>query len=105
MTFGERLKNLIERQEMQQKDIAPLLHIGPSTLSGYVNNDRMPDMLQIVRIAEFFGVTTDYLLGCDSSPENIPMSNAERGLLSNLRSLDAEQQEVILKLAEMLSKK
>lgn len=105
MTFGDRLRYLIERREIKQKDLAPLLNIGKSTLSGYVNNDRMPDMLQIVRIAEFFGVTTDYLLCCDSSPEKIPLSNDERELLSNLRSLDAEQQEIIFKLAEMLTKK
>ena len=105
MTFGDRLRDLIERREIKQKELAPLLNIGKSTLSGYVCNDRTPDMEQIVRIAEFFGVTTDYLLGCESTPESIPLSNDERGLLSNLRSLDKEQQEIICKLAEMLAKK
>lgn len=105
MTFGERLRFLLERRDMQQQEIARQLNITPSTFNGYVNNYRLPNLLVIVRMAEILGVTTDYLLGCDSSPENIPMSNAERGLLSNLRSLDAEQQEIIFKLAEMLSKK
>lgn len=105
MTFGDRLRDLLERREMKHKELASLLNISRSTISGYVNNDRFPDMMQIVRIAEFFGVTTDYLLGCESAPENIPLSNGERGLLSNLRSLDKERQELVFKLAEMLTKK
>ncbi|MBD5384253.1 MAG: helix-turn-helix transcriptional regulator [Ruminococcaceae bacterium] len=105
MTFGERLRYLLERRDIQQKEIAHQLNITASTFNGYVNDYRLPNLLLIVRMAEFFGVTTDYLLGCESTPESIPLSNDERGLLSNLRSLDKEQQEIIFKLAEMLTKK
>lgn len=105
MTFGERLRDVIERKEFTQTKLAETLNITLSTFNGYVNDYRLPNLLLIVRMAEILGVTTDYLLGCESTPENIPLSNDERGLLSNLRSLDKEQQEIIFKLAEMLTKK
>lgn len=104
-TFGERLRDLIERNEYKQKSFAEKLNVSLSTLNGYVNNYRLPNQITIVRIAELLGVTTDYLLGCESRPVDLPLSNAERELLENLRALDKEKQEVIFKLTDMLSQK
>ena len=104
-TFGERLKDLIDRNDYSQKSFAELLNVSLSTLNGYVNNYRLPNLILIVRIAETLGVTTDYLLGCDSKPIDLPLSGNERELLENLRKLDPDKQEMILKLTEMLSQK
>lgn len=104
-TFGERLKDLIDRNDYSQKSFAKLLNVSLSTLNGYVNNYRLPNLILIVRIAEILGVTTDYLLGCESKPIDLPLSNDERNLLENLRKLDTDKQEMILKLTDMLSQK
>ena len=39
------------------------LHIASTTLSGYINNHREPDFSTLIRMAHYFDVSTDYLLG------------------------------------------
>lgn len=63
MIFGDRLKELIEEKELKQRDLALALNISPTTLNGYVNSYREPDFETLCRIASYFEVSTDYLLG------------------------------------------
>lgn len=105
MTFGERLKDLLERRDIKQNELAKQLNLTKSTLSGYINDYRLPNLITVVQIAEILGVTTDFLLGCDSRPESVPLSREELTLLMILRSLDREKQDIIYKMCNVLSKK
>lgn len=105
MTFGERLRDLLERRELKQNEFAARLNITKSTLSGYINDYRLPNLITVVQIAELLGVTTDFLLGCESKPDSVPLSYEENELLANLRSLSKEEQDSIFKLCNILAKK
>ena len=61
--LGERLRELREERELNQVDIAELLSVSRSTYGKYETGDSNPDLPKIVYLAEYFGVTTDYLLG------------------------------------------
>ena len=63
MGLGERLENLLEERELTQRKLAADLHMAPSTLNGYIKGHRQPDHETVIRIAEYFDVSTDYLLG------------------------------------------
>lgn len=63
MRVGNRIENLRERAKVTQEELAEALHIGRSTLSGYETNRRAPDLEMLCKMADYFGVTTDYLLG------------------------------------------
>ena len=63
MEFHERLRYLIDCEEMKIKDLAAKLHLAPSTLGNYVQGTREPDYDTLRRIADYFGVSIDYLLG------------------------------------------
>lgn len=63
MTFGETLRYLLDCEELSQKEFASALHLAASTVSSYVQCAREPDFATLIRIADYFGVTTDYLLG------------------------------------------
>lgn len=63
MKCGDIIVRLREEHDMQQKELAKLLNIGSSRLSHYENNRREVDMEILVKIADIFNVTTDYLLG------------------------------------------
>lgn len=63
MTLGERLKALREDQDIYQKEVAAYLHVSIGTISNYEQDIHKPDVDTLCRLAEFFGVTTDYLLG------------------------------------------
>lgn len=69
MSFGKRLKELRERKSMTQQELADALKINRSRLSLYEIDDRQPDHQLTVEIANFFEVTTDYLLGRTDDPK------------------------------------
>lgn len=68
-TFGEVLCELREDVGFTQKQLAIKLHLAPTTISSYETGKIVPPPDKLIAIADFFGVTTDYLLG--RSPYNI----------------------------------
>lgn len=66
-TFGELLRELREDKKMSQKDLAKVLCVTIGTISNYENDQHLPDIEKLVMLADFFGVSTDYLLGWATS--------------------------------------
>ena len=64
--FGELLAELRQDRKLTQKDLARILFVTPGTISNYENNAHFPDVEKLMELADFFGVTTDYLLGRSS---------------------------------------
>ncbi len=52
-----------QQKGLSQAELARLLGIGQSTIAMYEKNKRLPEYHLLVRLADFFGVSTDYLLG------------------------------------------
>ena len=67
-SFGELLRELREDRKMTQKDLAEKICVTIGTISNYENDQHLPDIEKLVILADFFGVTTDYLLGRAISP-------------------------------------
>lgn len=63
MTFAERLRELRTRSDMTQVKLANKIGIHVYTLRAYESGQRMPSVEPLCWIADYFGVTTDYLLG------------------------------------------
>ena len=61
--FGVRLKELRIQKGLQQIDVAKVLNCSYVTISRWEMGVRNPSLDDIVRIANYFNVTTDYLLG------------------------------------------
>jgi repressor LexA len=66
-SLGERLKKAREKRRFSQLEVAKKLGISNGTLSGYERNYRDPDTEMLQKLADFYEVTTDYLLGRDNS--------------------------------------
>jgi transcriptional regulator with XRE-family HTH domain len=67
--FSKRLKELREKHNLSQEELADKLGIPRSTITHYENNDdRFPRKARLEEIANFFGVTTDYLYGISDKP-------------------------------------
>lgn len=60
---GNRIKNLREERDMKQEDLAKVLSISPSAVGMYERDEREPNDEITLKLAEYFGVSTDYLLG------------------------------------------
>lgn len=63
MTFGQRLTELREEQGIYQKELAAHVNVSISTISNYENDVHFPDVIILCKLADFFHVTIDYLLG------------------------------------------
>lgn len=97
--FSERLKRLRMEKGITQKELADRLHISRSTIAGYESLGKEPDGEKLCALADFFGVSVDYLLGVTDSREltspapaaaQRPVEAAIAGELSSLsdRQLD-----------------
>lgn len=101
MGFSERLKELRFEKGLTLDDLEKNLQITKSTLSRYENNKRLPDIEIAQRIADFFGVTTDYLLG----KSLLRNSSEQIAFHLNADGLDPEDLVVIQNLIDQLRKK
>lgn len=59
----ERLKSIIDAQNVSQKELAELIGVTEVTMSRYVNGQRMPKAPILVKLAKELGVTVDWLMG------------------------------------------
>lgn len=63
MNVGTRIAELRNNAHMSQFQLAKVLKIGTSTLGMYETNKREPSPKVLKRIADYFNVSIDYLLG------------------------------------------
>ena len=93
--IGDKIKLLREARGLTQQQISqdPDFGIKQGTLSAYERNAREPNVETIRKIAEYFGVTADYLIGIsehktaehDAVGQIIPLSDAA---IDSLRTYD-----------------
>lgn len=69
MTLGQRIKNLRKQKNMTQEDLGKILGVTKVSISGYENDTREPDNKSLIKLSNFFNVTTDYLLGRNKTPQ------------------------------------
>lgn len=63
MVIGNKLRELREQNKLRQDQVARLVGVERPTVSLWENDLRQPSYQTLVRLANLFGVTTDYLLG------------------------------------------
>lgn len=108
--FPKRLKALRLQRKLTHQDMADLLGITRQGYSKYENGQSQPDIDTINKLAEFFNVTTDYLLGRTDHPnpseqDDIPeeLKDPELGLFfKELAEAPEERREQLLKIWEIL---
>lgn len=102
MRLGSILKELLDLHSITQKQLAETLDLSPSALSNYIQGTREPDYGTLIRIADYFRVTTDFLLShTTDSPSPDRESHREELLIHIFRSLTEEQQEFYLEQGQI----
>ena len=104
--LGTRIKLLREELGLKQEDLAKKLSVSPSAIGMYERNLREPNNELILKIANFFNVSVDYLLGKSDirNPEelkNVKFANAT-GL--DTAGLDKEDLEELQRQIEYMKK-
>lgn len=105
--FGKILADLRLDKGMSQKELAKAFHMSSSTISSYETGTHLPNAEQIVLFADFFGVTTDYILGrssCNISPsvlkESFVDSTCVQDVISMLSNFPQEHRRALLLIVE-----
>lgn len=63
MNIGARIKPMLEKRGMTQRDLAHKIGVTEVSISRYISGERMPKANIVVYIADALNTTTDYLLG------------------------------------------
>lgn len=111
--FAMRLKTLRKERGITQQELADGVGISKGGLSYYENSGRTPDISILERFADYFGVTTDYLLGRTNAQtqkaklqavcNHTGLSDKAVNLLSDLKETSPAQLRVINFLLEQAS--
>lgn len=65
--FGETLKKLRKGHNLTQRELGSIIGLSKAVISKYETGLGYPSFDVLIRIAQYFGVTTDYLLGMADS--------------------------------------
>ena len=63
--FSARIKELRLDKHLSQADLAKAMSVNQRTISNWEKSVRQPDFETLAMLAEFFQVSTDYLLGLE----------------------------------------
>lgn len=91
--FGENLKKLRTARSLTQKDFGSHVGLSKAVVSKYENGLGYPTFDVLIRIASFFGVTTDYLLGV-SGAKTVDVSGLSDSQVDMVHRIIAEFQSV-----------
>ncbi len=94
MTFGERLKFFRENKQLTQEQLAEMIGVAKSTITGYEKNNREPDVLKIKKLAYALDITGDDLLGIEPQ-KSTDFSREDLEVLSNYCALDIYGQKTV----------
>ena len=99
MQFGDILRQLIDDNNLTQKQLGKELNIAPTTIGNYVRNIREPDYSTLKMIADFFNVSTDFLLNNHTEQK---FDCDENCLLNIYNSLNIEYKKILMEQAKTL---
>lgn len=103
-----KLKELRKSHKLTQQELASILKITPSAYANYEQGRREPDIEVITTLANFYGVSVDYLLGREESPPPLINKNTVsiigRGGGKKDIVLDDEQFQAVKTILENIAK-
>ena len=94
--FATRFRDLIEKRGDSQSNISKKLKIARQTVSMYFNGQTIPTADKLCQIAEYFGVSADYLLGLSPHESN----DKDLTAVCDFTGLSPDAVDLILRLKE-----
>lgn len=98
-----RLKQLRNGKHLKQEQVADLIGVTKSAVSAYENDLRQPSYETLIRLANLYNVSTDYLLG-RSDMVSLDLSDLTIAEQTLVRELVASMRERNRKLVQFYEK-
>ena len=105
--IGQKLKALRFKKGLKQSELADLLGLSASAVGMYEQGRRRPDTEILLKYAEIFGVSVDYILATDDAdtkelvPEIRKFMQSQDGLMFNGEILSDDDLEQIMSAIEI----
>lgn len=97
----ENLRRLRTETSVTQKQLAEAIGISQQSINKYENHNIEPDIDTLIRIADFFGTSVDYLIGKSTVKQFAPelsvhnLTPEEMHLIDKFRKLSQKQKNCI----------
>lgn len=100
--FNNRIKELRLKRAMSQKQLARELNCSQSTVGFWETGERIPSFEKLQTIANFFGVTVDYLLDRETERDPIQLDDFSYALFNETKDLTEEDKQQLMDMAKFL---
>lgn len=84
----ERLRDIREDRDLKQKDIAQILNVSQQTYSRYETNEISIDKESLIKLAQFYHTSVDYLLELTDERNPYPRKKAIKLFMTFLYKTD-----------------
>lgn len=103
MTTFDRLKKLCEEQKISVVELEEKLGFGRNSLYGW--KKKIPNGANLEKVADYFNVSVDYLLGRtdDKILSNVEFDEKTRSIARDFQDLDDESQDLFQSLIKTMS--
>lgn len=101
----ERFKKLCDSKGVKASNVLKELGIANSVVANWRARNSLPNGQTAIKIADYFGITTDEVLGRKTSDVDkiVELSDEERAIIECFRNSDKSEKEHLLKYIEFLS--
>ncbi|MBR2892790.1 MAG: helix-turn-helix transcriptional regulator [Clostridia bacterium] len=90
-----RIRDLREDMDLRQIDLANATGIDQKTISNYETGKTNPDSFAIIKLADFFNVSADYLIGRNYNDKS---DNSNRSILRKIEEIQLNLSELALEI-------
>ncbi|MBD8075416.1 MULTISPECIES: helix-turn-helix domain-containing protein [Bacillus cereus group] len=104
--FGTRLHALRKERKLRQEDMAKQLGIARTTYAMYEQGNREPDYNTLIKLATFFEVSIDYLLGTTEIRQVTDLQDTElHQWFKDIKNATPQKREELKKFWEFIIQK
>ena len=100
----EIYQKLLDMNGVKSADVARATGISNMTFSDWKKGKSTPKMDKIEKIAKYFGVTTDYMMGTKSEVPSLSMADEHLELIKLYSSLSEADQKAIMQIMRSMNK-
>lgn len=102
MNIADKLKELLEEKSVTPYRVAKEIGVSQTTIKNWVTGYTAPKERHIKALADYFGITTDELLGKEKQPTDGELSGVRKDLMDFADTLTDEKIEKYLRLMKTL---
>lgn len=93
----QNLKALRTAKGISQQQLSNVIGVTQQSINKYENHSVEPDIATLIKIADFFETTIDYLVGRTEKSEKSPdaITREEKTMIYNFRKLNTDEKQII----------